>query len=296
MSNSPTQTVGYTVVSSLEKTQHRIPLLSLDKTKLLTELIKFIGNKPILLMLKLDGLTVKLTYEDGKLKEAATRGDGEVGEIITHNVAAFQNVPLCIPYTGRLVVSGEAFIFKNDFEEMRDTLLDSSGNPYRNPRNLAAGSVRLLDAAVCRQRRVSFLPFNVLEGLESNVMVADYKAGKLLELQKLGFDRCDFIYLDSVVSEEELQKSIDKLHNRAEQKSIPIDEIVATYDSISYSRSCGRTEHHYKDGLAYKFEDELFETVLQSIEWTPTRFGEISSVAIFDPTRTRRLQASHLQD
>lgn len=165
-SNSPTQTVGYPPVSELEKVPHPHPLLSLDKTKQVEDLCRFCGNHAALLMLKLDGLTVKLTYENGRLAEASTRGDGEIGEDITHNIPAFENVPLAISYKERLVVTGEAFIHRKDFERLNTTLRDKNGEPYKNARNLAAGSVRSLDPENCKGRCVTFLPFNVLEGLD----------------------------------------------------------------------------------------------------------------------------------
>lgn len=166
LSNSPTHTVGYKAVSSLEKVKHTIPLLSLDKTKSVQELVAFLKKKAALLMLKLDGLTIKLVYEDGKLVEGSTRGDGDEGELITHNVPAFRNVPLEIPYKKRLVITGEGFIHKSDFERLKDTLVGSDGKPYRNARNLASGSIRCLSAETCKEREISFFAFNVLEGLD----------------------------------------------------------------------------------------------------------------------------------
>lgn len=280
MADSPTQTVGYTAVSDLEKTQHSIPLLSLDKTKSTADLLRFIGTQPALVMLKLDGLTVKLTYEDGKLVEAATRGDGNIGEIVTHNARAFRNLPVEIPCEGRLVVTGEAFIHRDDFEMLKGTLLDSSGSPYRNARNLAAGSVRLLDAAVCRERRVSFMPFSVLEGLDY-LDGADSKAFKLRALQDFGFFPCPFRVMQEA-DPDFLERHISGLKDFAQGNQIPIDGIVVTYDNIPYSKTCGRTGHHFKDGIAYKFADDIYETRLRGIEWTPTRTGEISPVALFD--------------
>lgn len=200
MANSPTQTVGYPAVGQLAKTHHSIPLLSLDKTKSVEELERFQADQTILLMLKLNGLTVKLTYENGTLQQAATRGDGEEGEVITHNACGISGIPMQIPYTKRLVVTGEAFIHTNDFAALQGTLLDSSGYPYRNGRNLAAGSVRLLDAAVCRQRRVSFMPFNVLEGFEET----PGRATRLRALRKLGFAPCFFYMSTSPLTVPEL--------------------------------------------------------------------------------------------
>lgn len=281
LSDSPTQTVGYTAVSSLEKTQHSIPLLSLAKTKSLDDLIRFGNGQDLLLMLKLDGLTIKLTYEKGELVQAATRGDGDVGEIITHNARTFQGVPLRIPYTDRLVVSGEAFIHKSDFATLRGMLLDSTGNPYRNARNLASGSVRLLDGETCKNRKISFIPFNVLEGMEE--IARNSKGERLYQLYNLGFALCNSYRTVSAYSKEGIEALISRLRTEAETKDIPIDGIVATYNDIAFSKTCGRTGHHWKDGIAFKFEDDLFETILQHIEWTPTRSGEIAPVAVFSP-------------
>ncbi len=280
LAESPTQTVGFAAVSSLEKTRHEVPLLSMDKNKNTTDLLRFIGEQTVLIMLKLDGLTVKLTYEEGRLVQAATRGNGDEGEIITHNAKAFRNLPIEIPCEGKLVVTGEAFIHWNDFEALKDTLPGSANAPYRNPRNLAAGSVRLLDAATCRERRVSFMPFGVIEGLDY-IQNSDSKAAKLRALQDFGFQPCLFRSMDNA-DPDFLERHISDMRDFAERNFIPIDGIVVSYDSISHSKTCGRTGHHYKDGLAYKFSDDFYETILRDIEWTPTRTGEISPVAIFD--------------
>lgn len=185
LSNSPTQTVGAVPVSALKKVRHSIPLLSLDKTKQMGELLEMAGRSDSLLMLKLDGLTVKLCYEDGRLVEASTRGDGETGEMVTHNIPAFYNVPISIPYKGRLVVTGEGIIHQEDFERLKEETAD--GKETGNARNLAAGSIRLLDPAACRKRHIHFYAFNVIEGMEGFGKIADSR-GKLLEaMRSLGF-------------------------------------------------------------------------------------------------------------
>ena len=282
MANSPTQTVGYTAVSSLEKTTHPVPLLSLEKTKSVDDLMKFGGGRELLLMLKLDGLTVKLTYENGELQEAATRGDGNEGEVITHNARTFRGVPLRIPYQHRLVVTGEAFIYKKDFEALKEKLLDSTGKPYRNARNLASGSVKLLDSAACRERRISFIPFNVLEGFDELPAAQNSKNEKLYQLHNLGFSLCSSYLTLGAYTKGGISAMMERLQHEAEEQDIPIDGIVITFNDIAYSKSCGRTGHHYKDGMAFKFADDYYETVLRSIEWTPSRTGEISPVAVFD--------------
>lgn len=193
-SNSPTQSVGYYPVSELAKVRHTRALLSLEKTKQIRELADFMENQDTLLMLKLDGLTVKLVYEEGRLVQASTRGDGNVGEDITHNIPAFENVPLSISYRERLVTTGEAFIYKDDFRQLKDTIRDGNGEPYKNARNLASGSVRNLNPEVCKGRHVHFIPFNVLEGMDEGTGV-DSREFKLMQLGVLGFDTCPYVYM-----------------------------------------------------------------------------------------------------
>ena len=282
LSSSPTQTVGYQAVSSLPTVKHDIPLLSLDKTKSLREVISFLKGKPALLMLKLDGLTVKLVYEGGKLTEASTRGDGDTGEVITHNVAAFCNVPMTIPYQGHLEVSGEGFIHKSSFERLKNTLVSSDGKPYRNARNLASGSIRSLDAAACREREISFFAFHVLKGLDEFPGLQNSRNGKLTSLMEYGFGICPFQMLDKNISEETLQRDIESMQALAEHYDIPIDGMVIRFEDLAYSESLGRTGHHYNDGIAFKFEDDTYETIFRSIEWQTGRSGEIAPVAVFD--------------
>ncbi len=281
LSNSPTQTVGAAPVSSLKKVKHPIPLLSLDKTKQMEELLAMAGRSESLLMLKLDGLTVKICYENGRLVEASTRGDGETGELVTHNIPAFYNVPVSIPHKGRLVVTGEGIIHQDDFEKIKGEVSDGRKEAC-NARNLAAGSIRLLYPAACRKRHIHFYTFNVIEGMEGFGRIVDSR-GKLLEaLRTLGFEVCPFISFTEKVSMKELEKGIRGLRDTADDRGLPIDGMVLRYDSLSYSKGCGRTGHHYKDGIAYKFEDEVQETVFKSVEWTPGRSGEIAPVAVFD--------------
>ena len=282
LSNSPTQTVGYKAVSSLEKVRHHIPLLSLDKTKMVSELAAFLKNHAALLMLKLDGLTVKLVYEGGKLVEGSTRGDGDEGELVTHNIAAFRNVPVSIPYKGHLELSGEGFIHKSDFERLKDTLVGSDGKPYRNARNLAAGSIRCLDANICKEREISFFAFNILEGMEEFGDIRDSRNNMLLSLAEYGFGVCPFLPVSPNESAEGIETKIKTLTDLAEISDIPIDGMVLRFDSFSYSASLGRTGHHYNDGIAFKFEDDTYETVFRSIEWQTGRSGEIAPVAVFD--------------
>ena len=279
LSNSPTQTVGYTPVSALRKVKHTTPLLSLDKTKQVDDLISMIAAAPALLMLKLDGLTIKLCYENGVLVEASTRGDGETGEDVTHNVPVFYNVPLKIPNKKRLVITGEGLIHTDDFEQMKD----SEDKDIKNARNLAAGSIRLLDPSVCKNRHIYFYAFNVIEGMDTLGSSTDSRGWLLEDLELLGFEVCPFVRMSKGTSQAETESKIQHLRSISSIEKLPIDGIVLRYDSISFSKTLGRTGHHYKDGIAFKFEDDMLETVFHSIEWTPGRSGEIAPVALFDP-------------
>lgn len=279
MANSPTMRVGNPPACNLEKVRHPIPLLSLDKVKDPADLITFQKNKQLMLMLKLDGLTVKLVYENYQLVEASTRGDGNIGENILHNVYSIAGIPILITHKERLVITGEAFIRPSDFEEMKESVFDSEGKPYKNARNLAAGSVRLSDPEKCRERRVRFQAFGVLEGFEE----LPYKSQRLAKLPELGFDVCKHFVTNRLLTQTDMERGIKQLQGYAKENDIPIDGIVVTYNDAAYSKTCGRTEHHYKDGLAFKFEDGAYKTRLRHIEWNPSRFGEITPVAIFDP-------------
>lgn len=197
MTNSPTQTVGYPVVSELPEATHDIPLLSLDKTKSVQDLLSFQRGHTVNLSLKLDGLTTEIIYKDGVLQRLSTRGDGDVGDNITHNAAAIEGIPMQIPYKDRLVVVGESFIRNSDFERLRETLVDSTGKLYKNSRNLAAGSVRAYNSSVCAQRCVHFLPFAVIEGLSEIETETDSKRMKLAKLTEFGFGRVCSIQFSS---------------------------------------------------------------------------------------------------
>lgn len=273
LSNSPTHSVGYEVKSKLEKVTHDIPLLSLDKTKNLEEVKKFIDIQPCLVMLKYDGLTVKLIYENGELIEASTRGNGTVGENITHNARTFKNLPLTIPYKDRLVITGEAIIHKNDFEKINSTLEEK--DKYKTPRNLSAGSVRQLDSSICAKRFVYFMVFDVLEGLDSNS-----KFENLNTLISYGFQTEKYYRLPN--ESISLEDAIQSLQEKSTENFIPIDGIVIRYDNIEFSKKQGRTSHHYNDGIAFKFNDEAETTTLKNVEWQISRNGNLTPVAIFD--------------
>lgn len=282
LSNSPTQTVGYEVKSKLTKVQHDIPLLSLGKTKDVNELMKFAKENNCLLMHKYDGLTVELIYNSGKLVQASTRGDGYVGEDITHNAKTFKNIPLSIPYKGFLRLVGEAIIHQADFQYINDNL-PAGEKPYANSRNLAAGSVRQLDSGVCAERNIAWMLWDVLEGLDDVVQFPDSRVAKMNKCAEYGFEKPNWITFIFGEDNENINSMIETLKNDAKENGIPIDGLVMKYDSISYSKQKGGTSHHNNDGIAFKFEDETADTVLRDIEWSLGRTGQLTPVAIFDP-------------
>jgi len=284
ISNSPTITVGYEVTSKLNKIEHSVPLLSLDKTKSIDALSMFIGDKDVLVMTKADGLTVKLVYENGKLIEGSSRGSGTIGEEITQNVKTFKNIPLSIPYQGRLVVTGEAVIHYNDFEMINSKLPDEE--KYKNPRNLTSGSVRQLNSKNCADRHVYFYAFSVLE---CEMELPDYKSERLEWLGSQGFWTIYNMKYNKEYEKDNkdpnstvLETCIADMKWIAQQRGLPIDGLVISYESVSYSETLGATSHHKLDSLAYKFEDEVSETKLLDIEWSCGK-NYITPVAIFEP-------------
>lgn len=275
-SNSPTQTVGYTVVSKLQKVTHPIPLRSLDKTKNITDINKFMNKVVSLLMLKYDGLTVELDYDGGNLIQGSTRGDGYIGEDITHNVKVFKNVPLHIPFKGFLRVTGEAIIHKDDFDRINANLPDDV--KYKNARNLVAGTVRQLDSKICAERNVYFMPWDIIEGFGT-----DNRFTELQKLNEYGFTpNTDIFYIPTTITENTLSDMFNTLKNKAEVKGIPIDGLVVKYNSIKYSKALGHTSHHNLDGLAFKFYDESEKTTLRNVEWSMGKTNILTPVAIFD--------------
>ena len=280
LANSPTQTVGYEVITNFTKVEHPIPLLSLAKTKSVDELADFTKGQDCLLMHKLDGLTVECVYEGGKLVQASTRGDGKVGEDITHNALVFANVPKTIAYPNRLRIAGEAIIFEEDFKRINESLAPGE-KPYANQRNLASGSVRQLDSKICADRNVHWIPWDVLEGFEE--WHIENRFAKLKELHTLGFDTPAFFsYVDSV-DRHKLPDMIETLRKEAKNHGIPIDGLVMKFNDLNYSKAQGGTSHHNNDGLAFKFEDETATTTLRNIEWSLGRTGVFTPVAVFDP-------------
>lgn len=278
MANSPTYTVGYEVKSKLEKVKHSHLMLSLDKTKSVDDLKKFAGDKNCILMCKMDGLTVLLTYENGELIQAETRGNGEEGEIITHNAKVFENIPLHIDYTGHLEVEGEAIITYSDFEKINSKLPENE--KYKNPRNLVSGSVRQLDSGVAAQRHIKFIvwkvPFVEKEKYSINTMVDRFSL-----VEALGFETVPQIIIKSW--EEHFEEYINSLKEIAKMKEFPIDGLVMTYNDITYGESLGTTGHHPKHSLAFKFYDDIYPTKLISVEFTMGKTGVLTPTAVFEP-------------
>ena len=273
LSNSPTQTVGYEVISKLQKRTHKTPLKSLAKTKSIDELSAWRKGKEILLMLKGDGLTIELDYENGLLVESSTRGNGEVGEITTHNTKTFKNIPSLIPFKGILRISGEAMIHTDDFYEINSYLSDE--DQYATPRNLVAGSVRQLNSKVCAERNVNFYAFNILECSED---LSDSKHENFKWLGRQGFD----VILNSLVGTNNISEIINKMKEMSDEIGIPIDGMVASFDSVRYSNSLQETSHHPLHSMAYKFFDESTQSILRAVEWKTTRMGQVNPTAIFD--------------
>lgn len=280
LGNSPTQSVGYAVKSKLEKVAHPIPLLSLAKTKDVVALEIFAKEQPCLLMCKFDGLTVELVYEDGKLVQASTRGNGVIGEDITHNALTFINVPKQIKYKNHLRIVGEAIITKDNFVEINENL-PKSEKQYANPRNLVSGSVRQLDSSICAKRNVHWFLWDVLEGLDDTC--ANSRNDKINYLGSQGFDYFDFAKIEPPFDEAHVHYMISFLKEKAKEMQIPIDGIVIKYDDIDYAKKVGGTSHHNKDGLAFKFEDETAITYLKDIKWSVGRTGQLTPVAVFKP-------------
>ena len=268
MANSPTVKVRYEVVSSLPKERHPSPMLSLDKTKEVSQLEAWLGDKEGLISWKLDGLTVVLTYEDGKLAKAVTRGDGVIGEVITSNARAFMNIPVSIPEKGQVVIRGEAVISYADFEEI------NTDGTYKNPRNLCSGSVRQLDSSVTAARRVRFYAFSLASEGDFT-----YRHEQVEWMQKQGFET---VYNVSV-SRENIGEAVRDFAEKIADFEIPSDGLVLIYDDIEYGRSLGTTAKFPRDSIAFKWQDELADTKLVEVLWNASRTGLINPIAVFEP-------------
>ena len=281
LSMSPTQIVGCEVKSELEKVTHSHPMLSLDKTKSTDDLKEFAGDKDCILSLKLDGLTTLITYENGQLVRAETRGNGEVGEDITHNAKTFENIPLYINYKEHLEIEGEAIITYDDFEKI-NSLIKNPDAKYKNPRNLASGSVRQLDSNITAQRHIKFIAWKVptiIDGFGDN----DSFLHRLIYIKNLGFEVVPLLAYAEKSDGEYINEMIEALKNAAYNMGYPIDGLVMTYNNIPYGESLGCTRHHPKHSIAFKFYDEEVETTLRDIDWTLGKSGQITPTAIFDP-------------
>ena len=276
LAGSPTVSVGYEAVNALPKETHETPMLSLDKTKEIEVLKNFVGNQKTVLSWKMDGLTIVLTYQDGKLKKAVTRGNGVVGEVITNNAKVFKNVPLQIAYQGELILRGEAIISYSDFEKINEQIEDVDAK-YKNPRNLCSGSVRQLNNEITAKRNVYFYAFSLVraEGVDFN----NSRACQFEWLKMQGFDIVEYRMVDSKNLEETIQYFSDKISTN----DFPSDGLVALYDDIAYGDSLGSTAKFPRNAFAFKWKDEIRETTLKEIEWSPSRTGLINPVAIFEP-------------
>ena len=263
--NSPTQKVVFEKVSELKKVEHNHLMLSLAKTKSVEEVESFLGDKPFIAMPKMDGLTCSLRYVGGRLVSAETRGNGQVGEDILHNILTLKSVPKTIPEEEELIVDGEIICKYNDFEDFKDD--------YKNPRNFAAGSIRLLDASECAKRKLTFVAWDVIKGIDWRV---GFLTNKLDQLEKYGFETVFWI-------QENPKYAINDIKDMAEEYHYPIDGVVFKFNDIEYGKTLGSTEHHFKNAIAYKFYDETYETTLRDIEWSMGRTGILTPIAIFDP-------------
>lgn len=274
LAGSLTKKVGYEVLSSLPKKAHKEPRLSLAKTKEVAELESFLGDKEGILMWKLDGLTIVLTYENGELVEALTRGNGEIGEVVTENARFFENIPLVIPYKGSLMVRGEAIIKYSDFNRINDEITDVA-EKYKNPRNLCSGSVRQLSTEVTASRNINFIVYEDLEGGEK----FKTRVEELNYLESLGFTVVDH----PLVTRDSLEAEVRTYEKRIKSYDIPSDGLVLQFNDIAYGNSLGKTAKFPRHSIAFKWKDETAETILREIEWSASRTGLINPVAIFDP-------------
>ncbi len=266
--DSPTQRINFQVVDELQKVTHNHPMLSLDKTKDIKEIEKFIENKNYICMAKLDGLTCSLKYSNGKLISAETRGNGVVGEDILHNALVIKNIPNKINFKEELIIDGEIICTYKNFEPF--------STEYKNPRNFASGSIRLLDSCECQKRNLSFIAWDAIN------LPMDFLSGKLQLLQSFGFTIVPYV-IDDDFYIPKLEKQIEKVKEKCKNLQYPIDGLVFKYDNCTEYEAAGRTDHHFKGGLAYKFYDEMYDTILRDVKWTMGRTGQLTPVAVFDP-------------
>ncbi len=274
--NSPTKNVGYTVQSELPKERHRSRMLSLDKTKSREELAAWLGDHEGLLSWKLDGLTVVLKYEGGELVKAVTRGNGDIGEVITPNARVFVNVPKHIPYKGHAVIRGEAVITYEEFDRINEAIDDADAK-YKNPRNLCSGSVRQLNSKITAERNVRFYAFTLSEA--DGVDYEGLRSNQMKWMAEQGFDVVEFVKVDN----KNIFEAIDNYAERVHSFEIPSDGLVLTLEDLEYAATLGTTAKFPRDSLAFKWADQQAETILREIEWSPSRTGLLNPIAIFDP-------------
>lgn len=275
MAASPTQTVGYEVKSSLSKVTHNHPMLSLDKTKSVDDVIKFLDGKDGVIMAKMDGLTCSVRYIDGKLVSAETRGNGEIGEDILHCAKTIKNLPLEINCLDEVIVDGEVIITYDDFEKINATLPEDER--YKHPRNLASGSIRQLDSSIAAQRDMKFIAWKLIKGIDNNSFF-----DRWIFMDSLGFDVVPLFQLPhQLINEKIIEHSIVLMKENAKKEGFPIDGCVFGYDDVAYGESLGATGHHLRSQLAYKFYDELYDTKLQYIDWTMGKTGVLTPTAVF---------------
>lgn len=274
--NSPTKNVGYTVQSELPKERHRSRMLSLDKTKSREELAAWLGDHEGLLSWKLDGLTVVLTYEGGELVKAVTRGNGDIGEVITPNARVFVNVPKHIPYKGHAVIRGEAVITYEEFDRINEAIDDADAK-YKNPRNLCSGSVRQLNSKITAERNVRFYAFTLSEA--DGVDYEGLRSNQMKWMAEQGFDVVEYVKVDN----KSIFEAIDNYAERVHSFEIPSDGLVLTLEDLEYAATLGTTAKFPHDSLAFKWADQQAETILREIEWSPSRTGLLNPIAIFDP-------------
>jgi len=276
LSNSPTQNVGYEIAGELPKKAHESPMLSLDKTKSVEDLREWLGDNKALLSWKMDGLTIVLTYRDGELAEAVTRGNGTIGEVITNNAKNFQNIPLKIEFKGELILRGEAIMKYSDFKRINDAIEDATAK-YKNPRNLCSGSVRQLNPAITKSRMVYCNIFNVVKA--DGIDFENSKAKQFEWVKNEGFDVVEYKFTDS----KSIADDIAEFESKIESNDIPSDGLVLLLDDIALGERLGSTSKFPRNAMAFKWSDERQVTKLKYIEWSPSRTGLINPVAVFEP-------------
>lgn len=277
LATSPTHTVGYEVKSSLTKVTHNHPMLSLDKTKSVDDVIKFLDGRDGVIMAKMDGLTCSLRYLNGELISAETRGNGEVGEDILHCAKTIKNIPLKIECLDEVIIDGEVIITYDDFEKINESLPE--GEKYKHPRNLASGSIRQLDSSVAANRNMKFIAWKMVKGYKHTSFYS-----RVIRMANWGFDIVPIVKLPhEVVDKEFIDRAIVITKHVCNDEGYPIDGCVFGYDDVAYGDSLGATGHHLRSQLAFKFYDEEYETTLKNIEWQVGRTGVITPIAIFEP-------------